>query len=131
MLGKLLGSKKSDSFYLKLEGEDAPEKPVVVAPVSEKKAKPELSKASASKETASASQGQEQQAKSTPIDTSYSEEPFWVKLMFKTSEEKATETASEKTFATDYLIEKPKSRRRPGGSIDKFKTMARQTKVRF
>lgn len=65
------------------------------------------------------------------IDTSYSEEPFWVKLMYKTSEQQAAEQQAEKTFATDYLISKPKPRRRPGGSIDKFKTMARQTKVRF
>ena len=72
-------------------------------------------------------------ANTTPavVDTSYSEEPFWVKLMYKTSEQKEAEQQAEKTFATDYLISKPKPRRRPGGSIDKFKTMARQTKVRF
>ena len=51
--------------------------------------------------------------------------------LYKSSEEKAAEAVQEKTFATDYLIEKPKARRRPGGSIDKFKSMARDTKVKF
>ena len=71
------------------------------------------------------------QKASAPIDMSYSEEPFWVKLMYKTSEQKAAEESSEKTFATDYLISQPKPRRRPGGSLDKFKSMARDTKTKF
>jgi hypothetical protein len=65
------------------------------------------------------------------VDTSYSDEPFWVKQMYKTSEQKAVEENAEKTFATDFLISKPQPRRRPGGSLDSFKNMARQTKVRF
>ena len=65
------------------------------------------------------------------IDTSYSEEPFWVKLMYKTNEQQVAEQKAEEGFATKYLISKPKPRRRPGGSVDKFKDMARQTKVRF
>ena len=67
---------------------------------------------------------------SPTVDTSYSDEPFWVKLMYKNSEQQAAENKAEKTFATDYLISKPQSRRRPGGSLDKFKTMARETKGR-
>lgn len=69
--------------------------------------------------------------KAKTTDTSYSEEPFWVKLMYKTSEQKAAEQSTEKTFATDYSISKPQPRRRPGGSLDPFKAMARQTKTKF
>ena len=63
-------------------------------------------------------------------DTSYSDEPFWVKLMYENKEQKAAQNA-EKTFATDNLISRPKARRRPGGSLDKFKEMARQTNVKY
>ena len=65
------------------------------------------------------------------IDTSYSEEPFWVKLMYKTNEQKVAEKEAERGFATEYLISKPKARRRPGGSLDEFKKMASQTKTKF
>lgn len=69
--------------------------------------------------------------KSAPsVDTSYSDEPFWVKLMYETSEQKTAAQNAEKTFATDNLISKPKARRRPGGSLDRFKEMARQTNVK-
>jgi hypothetical protein len=64
------------------------------------------------------------------VDTSYSDEPFWVKLMYETSEQKIAAQNAEKTFATDNLISKPKARRRPGGSLDRFKEMARQTNVK-
>lgn len=66
-----------------------------------------------------------------PTNNSYSEEPFWVKLMYKTNEQQATEQNSEKTFATNYLISPPQPRRRPGGSLAPFKAMARQTKTKF
>jgi hypothetical protein len=69
--------------------------------------------------------------KAKAIDTSYSDEPFWVKQLYKTNEQKAVEENAEKTFATDFLISKPQPRRRPGGSLDSFKNMARQTKVKF
>ena len=88
---------------------------------------PEQNGKSASKTEANAPS---QQAPAS-IDMSYSEEPFWVKLMYKTTEQKAAEESSEKTFATDYLISQPKPRRRPGGSLDKFKSMARETKNKF
>ena len=74
---------------------------------------------------------EKEEAATAPVDTSYSEEPFWVKLMYKTSGQQEAEEKAEKTFATDYLITKPKSRRRPGGSLDKFKTMASQTKTKL
>ena len=75
--------------------------------------------------------GTKSQAKSAPSgDTSYSDEPFWVKLMYENKEQKAAQNA-EKTFATDNLISRPKARRRPGGSLDKFKEMARQTNVKY
>ena len=70
------------------------------------------------------------QATSAPSrDTSYSDEPFWVKLMYENKEQTAQN--AEKTFATDNLISRPKARRRPGGSLDKFKEMARQTNVKY
>lgn len=70
------------------------------------------------------------QATSAPSgDTSYSDEPFWVKLMYENKEQKAAQNA-EKTFAPNHLISRPKARRRPGGSLDKFKEMARQTNVK-
>lgn len=62
-------------------------------------------------------------------DTSYSDEPFWVKLMYENKEQKAAQNA-EKTFAPNNLISRPKARRRPGGSLDKFKEMARQTNIK-
>lgn len=62
-------------------------------------------------------------------DTSYSDEPFWVKLMYENKEQKAAQNA-EKTFAPNNLISRPKARRRPGGSLDKFKEMARQANIK-
>ena len=50
--------------------------------------------------------------------------------MYETSEQKTAAQNAEKTFATDNLISKPKARRRPGGSLDRFKEMARQTNVK-
>ena len=77
------------------------------------------------KDSQSESVEQKTNAQPVQIDTSYSDEPFWVKLMYKSSEQKEAEIKSEKTFATDYLISKPKPRRRPGGSIDKYKKMVK------
>ncbi len=144
MLGKLLGGK--DKFHLELKDEE----PVVVT-VAPTSATPEVvepdteqteqvvavasetasAETEASEEKVAPAPAKITQAVSVKEDTSYREEPFWIKLMYRSSEEKAAETAQEKTFATDYLINKPRARRLPGGSVDKFKTMARQTKVRF
>lgn len=95
----------------------------------EQKDEKELTKSSPAKvENKEAPKPQETSAPS--VDTSYSDEPFWVKLMYETKEQKAAKNA-EKTFATDNLISRPKARRRPGGSLDKFKEMARQTNVKY
>lgn len=151
MLGKLFG--KRDKYYLELKNEEPYEKPVETVPddspaaaqqtVSD--AQPTAKKDEKNLQTTVATASEtlnninpvETAIKapktdtSSVADTSYREEPFWVKLMYKSNEEKAAEKVQEKTFATDYLIEQPKARRRPGGSIDKFKVMARQTKVKF
>lgn len=63
------------------------------------------------------------------IDTSYSEEPAWVKSLFVPKQEEVQEEVEiEKTFAADLAIAKPKPNRRPGGSINKFRDLARQLK---
>lgn len=62
-----------------------------------------------------------------PINTSYSEEPAWIKGLYDKQEEEAVEeVVAEKTFATDSLIAKPRPNRRPGGSINKFRDLARE-----
>ncbi|VEP16456.1 conserved hypothetical protein [Hyella patelloides LEGE 07179] len=157
MLGKLINFGKKNKFYLEV-GENASladKVEAVATKVKEetKEVKQAVTESQAVQEIKSETKQIAEEAKSkvatvaaksektkpapekTPapavIDTSYSEEPFWVKLMYKTSQQKEAEQSAEKTFATDYLISKPKSRRRPGGSLDKFKTMARQSRVKF
>lgn len=103
-------------------------------PDSEQKRKKELAKSSSAKvenqEGERKKEAPKSQETSAPSgDTSYSDEPFWVKLMYENKEQKAAKNA-EKTFATHNLISRPKARRRPGGSLDKFKEMARQTNVK-
>lgn len=161
MLGKLINFGKKNKFYLELDEDAnlADQVEAVATKVKEEtkevveEVKQAVTESQAVQEIKSETKQITEEAKSkvatvaakskkpkpapekTPapavIDTSYSDEPFWVKLMYKTGEQKEAEQSAEKTFATDYLISKPKSRRRPGGSLDKFKTMARQSKVKF
>lgn len=62
------------------------------------------------------------------------EEPFWVKAMYKnnsSSNGNGNTGGGEKTFATDNLLPIPSTyRRRPGPSLDKFKDMARQARIK-
>ncbi|MEL6438520.1 MAG: hypothetical protein AAFQ80_04610 [Cyanobacteria bacterium J06621_8] len=59
--------------------------------------------------------------------------PFWVAAMYKSSDDgdETTEVkTSSQTFATDNLMPTiTKYRRRPGGSLNKFKTMAKESKT--
>jgi len=68
------------------------------------------------------------QSSPQPINTSYSEEPTWIKSLYNKQEETVEEevVVVEKTFATDSLIAKPRPNRRPGGSINKFRDLARE-----
>ena len=155
MLGKLINFGKKNKFYLEIdENASVADKVEAVATkvkeetqevveevkqaVTESQAVKEIksetkqiAEEAKSKVATVANKSEKSQPAPAVIDTSYSEEPFWVKLMYKDNQQKEAEQSAEKTFATDYLISKPKSRRRPGGSLDKFKTMARQSKVKF
>lgn len=58
--------------------------------------------------------------------------PFWVAAMYNnnSSEKSSDGKTAEETFATDNLMPiATKFRRRPGGSLDKFKDMAKQAKT--
>ncbi|MEO1672452.1 MAG: hypothetical protein AAFR77_17040, partial [Cyanobacteria bacterium J06631_2] len=76
----------------------------------------------------------EQKPKATPQNSGASsfDPPFWVAAMNNTNK-KATDSngqVSEGTFATDNLMPTmTKYRRRPGGSLDKFKDMAKTAKT--
>lgn len=60
------------------------------------------------------------------------EEPSWVQAMYKNNGNgNGKVEAGEKTFATDNLLPIPSNyRRRPGPSLDKFKEMARQARIK-
>ena len=58
--------------------------------------------------------------------------PFWVAAMYNnnSSKEKGNGRVAEQTFAPENLMPiATKFRRRPGGSLDKFKDMAKQAKT--
>lgn len=74
-------------------------------------------------------------SKATPASSngaSSYEEPFWVKAMYKNNGSSNGKTeGGEKTFATDNLLPTPSNyRRRPGPSLNKFKDMARQARIK-
>ncbi len=110
------------------------------APVPEAEAKPEpkSTKTKGSKKRAKAKSKvtAKPPSEKKPAAPAYSgasswEEPFWVKAMYNSSGSNTgngTDTESEKTFATDYLLVQSSSRRRPGPSIDKFKNMVGKKK---
>ena len=73
--------------------------------------------------------------KTTPVSSgSKYEPPFWVKAMYNSSSSNGSNgqvEGGQQTFATDNLLPTPSaSRRRPGPSLNKFKEMARQAKIR-
>lgn len=58
------------------------------------------------------------------------EPPFWVAAMYNNSSKNNNGRIAEETFATDNLMPiATKYRRRPGGSLKKFKDMAKQAKT--
>ena len=74
---------------------------------------------------------QEATPASTNTGASSYEPPFWVAAMSNTNNStNSNGRVAEQTFATDNLMPTPtKFRRRPGGSLDKFKNMAKQAKT--
>ena len=60
-----------------------------------------------------------------------SEQPFWVAAMYNTTNNNSNDSVSEQTFATDYLMPTiTKFRRSPGPSINQFKDMAKNVRIR-
>ena len=70
---------------------------------------------------------EDNQSATKTVNTSYGEEPAWVKSLYITKE-KEEEVVEEKTFAAESVIAKPRPNRRPGGSINKFRDLARGMK---
>jgi hypothetical protein len=112
--------------------------------VKDKKTEPKSDKTVETKQPESAQatstqkvEGKEKQSAETkssnaPVATAASswEPPFWVKIMNEKTSSNSKKAESEPTFATDYLMPAPtKSRRRPGPSLDTFRSMARQAKA--
>ena len=104
------------------------------------KAKPKENKQAPAKESTASKNGKATEStpetESTPDSTntgaSSYEPPFWVAAMYNTNNGAANNNGqvAEQTFATDNLMPTPtKFRRRPGGSLDKFKNMAKQAKT--
>ncbi|MBE9170060.1 hypothetical protein IQ238_21905 [Pleurocapsales cyanobacterium LEGE 06147] len=159
MLNKLLnlgGKSKSNGYYLELKenentqadtnGKEAKSATSVKDKKSESKSdktveekQSELAKAASTQKTEKKKkvenkdkQSAETTSTDTPVAASASswEPPFWVKLMYEKTSSNGKEAESEKTFATDHLMPSPtQSRRRPGPSLDSFRSMARQAKT--
>jgi outer membrane biosynthesis protein TonB len=74
-----------------------------------------------------------QETKATPAKNSGAssfEPPFWVAAMYKNNGSTSNGKAAEQTFATDNLMPTVTNyRRRPGGSLAKFKDMARKART--
>jgi hypothetical protein len=159
MLKKLLnigGKSKSNGYYLELnenentQTETNSEEPKSATSVKDKKSEPksaqiveekqpEPAKATSTKKNgkkktvqAQNKQSVETTSSNTPVATIASswEPPFWVKIMYEKTSSNGKKAESEKTFATDHLMPSPtQSRRRPGPSLDIFRSMARQAKT--
>ena len=85
----------------------------------------------ASKKTAGKSQNKQAQSNIKNSGASSYDPPFWVAAMYNNnSSANGNGQAAEQTFAPDNLMPTvSKYRRRPGGSLAKFKNMARQAKT--
>ena len=83
------------------------------------------------KQTESTSEQADTPAKPEASGASSYEPPFWVAAMYNNSSSKNSNgRVAEETFATDNLMPiMTKYRRRPGGSLKKFKDMAKQAKT--
>lgn len=83
------------------------------------------------KQTDSTSEKADTPAKPEKSGASSYDPPFWVAAMYNNSSSKNSNgRVAEETFATDNLMPiVTKYRRRPGGSLQKFKDMAKQAKT--
>lgn len=83
----------------------------------------------------------ESKVKQTPVATTSkavsSEQPFWVAAMYSNNNSDSNNSSdndtssSEQTFATDNLMPTlTKFRRRPGPSLNQFRDMAKQARIR-
>ncbi len=159
MLKKLLnfgGQSKSNGYYLELNENENPQtetnrkQPKSTTSIENKKTEPKSDKTLEEKQPepvqatstqknekkktvkAQNKQSGETTSSNTPVATSASswEPPFWVKIMYEKTSSNGKKAESETTFATDYLMPSPtQSRRRPGPSLDTFRSMARQAKT--
>ncbi len=116
--------------------ESAPNPEEIVEPtveVATKSTKTKATKKTAKAKSKVATKPQSEKKPAAPVYSGASswEEPFWVKAMYKTSSsdtDNGTAENTNKTFATDYLLVKSTSRRRPGPSLNKFKDMVSKKK---
>jgi outer membrane biosynthesis protein TonB len=129
-------AKKTEPKFEKTVKEKQPE-PKSEKTVEEKQPKPAQAKSSQKSGKKKTVQAQNKQSgettsssSSVPTNASSSEPPFWVKVMYEKTSSNGKKAESEKTFATDHLMPSPtQSRRRPGPSLDTFRSMARQAKT--
>lgn len=124
----------AESAQDKLASALGTEKKPTEAKESTAKAKPKEDKKAPVKESTASKNGKatESTPDSTNTGASSYEPPFWVAAMYNTNNGAANNNGqvAEQTFATDNLMPTPtKFRRRPGGSLDKFKDMAKQAKT--
>jgi hypothetical protein len=111
---------------------EAKESTAKVKPKEDKKAPAKESTASKNGKATESTPETESTPDSTNTGASSYEPPFWVAAMYNTNNGAADNNGqvAEQTFATDNLMPTPtKFRRRPGGSLDKFKNMAKQAKT--
>ena len=122
--------KPTETTKTKDKSEKAKAKPAKGEAKDEAKDKPALPQA----KTEQNGSAKDSEAK-TPGNTGASsyDPPFWVAAMYNndsSKEAKSNGRVAEQTFAPENLMPiTTKFRRRPGGSLDKFKDMAKQAKT--
>ena len=140
MLKKILSlGKKSDNFFLEIDEDQAgqetnSETAVATQPAPKEEAKAisvagltsKLTKKSTKKKGKSQDVAPETPVKNV-VKTYRAVDSVEQLIVNAVSGKKQSEaeTTGENTFATNYLIAKPASNRRPGPSLDKFKQMSR------
>ena len=154
MIKKLFGG-KSNEFFLEIDESDnnqatetkvEEKQPEPVAVATEEKQPEVVETKSATKSKKTSIKDRKKTATKTattppPQPTPVSagsgasgDQPFWVKTMYNTNSSNGSNGqvgGGEPTFATDNLLPTPSAfRRRPGPSLNKFKEMARQAKIR-
>ncbi len=129
---------KNNKFYLELDNdketykwpakEKVESKQVKTSQAKIEKVNPEDTDNKKNIESSDVGTTDEVQPTPQPIDTSYSEEPAWIKGLYEQKEEISETAIIEKTFAANAIVAKPRPNRRPGGSINKFRDLARELK---